>query len=53
MISEQRQYSKSGLSQIFVFEYDKNNRLISKDYFNSSHKTSNEIKIYQHLKQQG
>jgi len=37
MISEQRQYSKSELSQIFVFEYDNHNRLISKGYFNSSH----------------
>ena len=36
MISEQRQYSKSELSQIFVFEYDNHNRLISKNYFNSS-----------------
>lgn len=37
MISEQRQYYKSELSQIFVFEYDNYNRLISKNYFNSSH----------------
>ena len=36
MISEQRQYSSSELSQIFVYKYDNNNRLISKEYFNSS-----------------
>ncbi|RKR12482.1 hypothetical protein CLV91_2613 [Maribacter vaceletii] len=37
MISEQRQYSKSELSQIFVFEYDNHNLLILKNYFNPSH----------------
>ena len=36
MISEQRQYSSSKLSQIFVYEYDSRNLLISKDYFNAS-----------------
>jgi hypothetical protein len=36
MISEQRQYSSSELSLIFVFEYDEINRLISKKYYNSS-----------------
>ena len=36
MISEQRQYSPSEISQVFVFSYDNSNRLISKDYFNSS-----------------
>ncbi|MDV7141001.1 hypothetical protein R3X28_19115 [Maribacter sp. TH_r10] len=36
MISEQRQYSSSKLSQIFVYKYDHRNLLISKDYFNAS-----------------
>lgn len=38
MISEQRNYSPTGLAQKFVFKYDKDNHLISKEYFNPSNK---------------
>ena len=53
MISEQRQYSLSELSQIFVFEYDKSNRLISKDYFNSSNELVMKSKFENALNSKG
>ena len=53
MISEQRQYSSSELTQIFIFEYDKINRLISKNYYNSSNELVMKSKFKNTLNSKG
>jgi hypothetical protein len=52
-ISEQRQYSSEGLIQIHDFNYDKNDLLISKTYFDGSKKFMNKSKIENELNQKG
>lgn len=52
-ISEQRQYSSEGLIHIYAFNYDKNNLLISKTYFDDSKKFMNKSKIENELNQKG
>lgn len=52
-ISEQKQYSSEGLIQIHDFNYDKNDLLISKTYFDGSKKFMNKSKIENELNQKG
>jgi len=52
-ISEQQQYSSEGLIQIHDFNYDENDLLISKTYFNGSRKFMNKSKIENELNKKG
>ncbi|WP_299527035.1 hypothetical protein [Winogradskyella sp.] len=52
-ISEQRQYSSEGIIQIHDFNYNTNDQLISKTYFDGSRKFMNKSKIENKLNQKG
>ena len=52
-ISEQRQYSSDGLIQIHNFNYDNNDLLISKTYFDASKKFMSKSKIENELNHNG
>ena len=52
-ISEQQQYSSEGLIQIHDFNYNENDLLISKTYFDGSRKFMNKSKIENELNKKG